>query len=324
MEYARDVRRKILEAEYLEDQGASVPQFAKSSSWDLIRVVTGHQGWVNCIATDPENQWYATGSQDATIKIWNLVTGALKLTLTGHALGVRALAASERHPYLYSASEDKEVKCWDLETNSVVRNFHGNLSGVYSISLHPTLDLLVTGGRDSAVRVWDVRTRKPVWTLEGHTSSITSLATQDIDPQVLSGSEDATVRLWDLTAAKTRSMVTDHTKGIRSVCVHPEELSFVAASKGLIRQYKLPEAESLTDFDPPTSNAILIAGEGLIGVGASVAMWNYFTAQSVFNQRVRPLAHQHDAELLCATVDRSNTLLICGGLDSSIRVWQAH
>lgn len=330
MEYARDVRRKVLEASYLEekssrelgDESNEGNEDNEHISWNLVRIITGHHGWVNCIAMDPENQWYATGSQDSTIKLWNLVTGALKLTLTGHRLGVRDLATSERHPYLYSASEDKEVKCWDLETNSVVRNFHGSLSGVYSISVHPTLDLLVTGGRDSAVRVWDVRSRRPVWTLQGHKSSISSLATQNIEPQILSGSDDATVRLWDLKTGKTSAMATDHTKGIRSLCVHPEELSFVACSKGLIRQYRLPDADPLTDFEHEAANAILIDDDNLLGVGNNLALWNYFTGKKLDSQAVKPLMHRDDAELLCLDVDRSKTLLICGALDSSIRVWQ--
>ena len=40
--------------------------------------------WVRSVAVEPGNQWFATGSADRTIKIWDLATGQLKLTLTGH------------------------------------------------------------------------------------------------------------------------------------------------------------------------------------------------------------------------------------------------
>lgn len=36
------------------------------------------------MAVDPGNEWFATGSADRTIKIWDLASGQLKLTLTGH------------------------------------------------------------------------------------------------------------------------------------------------------------------------------------------------------------------------------------------------
>ncbi|KAJ1876694.1 pre-mRNA-splicing factor prp46, partial [Coemansia sp. RSA 486] len=120
--------------------------------WKLMRVISGHIGWVRSLAVEPGNKWFASGSVDRTIKIWDLASGTLKLTLTGHISPVRGLAVSSRHPYLFSCGEDKQVKCWDLETNKVVRQYHGHLSGVYSIALHPVLDILVTGGRDSVAR----------------------------------------------------------------------------------------------------------------------------------------------------------------------------
>lgn len=121
--------------------------------WKLFRVISGHLGWVRSLAVEPDNQWFASGAGDRTIKIWDLATGNLRLTLTGHISAVRGLAISPRHPYLFSCGEDKMVKCWDLETNKVIRHYHGHLSGVYTLALHPTLDVLVTGGRDGVARV---------------------------------------------------------------------------------------------------------------------------------------------------------------------------
>lgn len=121
--------------------------------WKLMRVISGHLGWVRSIAVEPGNQWFATGAGDRTIKIWDLASGNLRLTLTGHISTVRGLAVSPRHPYLFSCGEDKMVKCWDLESNRVIRHYHGHLSGVYSLALHPILDVLVTSGRDGVARV---------------------------------------------------------------------------------------------------------------------------------------------------------------------------
>ena len=37
--------------------------------WKLMRVISGHLGWVRCIAMEPGNEWFATGSSDRTIKV---------------------------------------------------------------------------------------------------------------------------------------------------------------------------------------------------------------------------------------------------------------
>lgn len=200
---------------------ANKPQW--HAPWKLKRVIVGHLGWVRCISVDTTNTWFATGSADRTIKIWDLASSELKVTLTGHISTVRGVVISPRHPYLFSCGEDKTVKCWDLETNKVVRHYHGHLSGVYAVALHPTLDLLVTGGRDSSVRVWDMRTRANVHTLTGHTDTVMSVAAQAPDPQVISGSMDKMVRLWDLAAGKCATTLTHHKKGVRAIALHQRE-----------------------------------------------------------------------------------------------------
>ncbi|KAI1039197.1 hypothetical protein LB503_013551 [Fusarium chuoi] len=52
--------------------------------WKLMRVISGHLGWVRSLAVEPGNKWFASGAGDRTIKIWDLATGSLRLTLTGH------------------------------------------------------------------------------------------------------------------------------------------------------------------------------------------------------------------------------------------------
>ena len=152
--------------------------------WELMRVISGHLGWVRAIAVDPSNDFFVTGSADRTIKVFDLASGTLKLTLTGHTHTVRGLALSARHPYMYSCGEDKQVFCWDLEYNKVIRKYHGHLSGVYCLSLHPTVDVLMTGGRDASCRVWDARSKHCAHILTGHSNTVCAVKAQASDPQV--------------------------------------------------------------------------------------------------------------------------------------------
>ena len=223
--------------------------------WKLMRVVSGHLGWVRALAVEPGNEWFASGAGDRTIKIWDLASGTLRLTLTGHISTVRGLAVSPRHPYLFSCGEDKMVKCWDLETNKVIRHYHGHLSGVYTLSLHPTLDVLVTGGRDGVARVWDMRSRSNIHVLSGHKQTVTDLKCQEADPQIITASLDSTVRLWDLAAGKTMGILTHHKKGVRALALHPNEFTFASGSAGSIKQWKCPEGAFMQNFEG--ENAII-------------------------------------------------------------------
>ncbi|KAF1981056.1 nuclear distribution protein nudF [Aulographum hederae CBS 113979] len=58
-------------------------------------------------------EFFATGSRDKTIKLWN-AQGSCFLTLTGHDNWIRALLFHPGGKYLFSVSDDKTLRCWDL------------------------------------------------------------------------------------------------------------------------------------------------------------------------------------------------------------------
>ncbi|KAI0141293.1 putative pre-mRNA splicing protein [Pestalotiopsis sp. NC0098] len=296
--------------------------------WKLMRVISGHLGWVRALAVEPGNQWFASGAGDRTIKIWDLATGNLRLTLTGHISTVRGLAVSPRHPYLFSCGEDKMVKCWDLETNKVIRHYHGHLSGVYTLSLHPTLDVLVTGGRDGAVRVWDMRTRANVHVLSGHKQTVADVKTQAADPQIISASLDATVRMWDLAAGKTMGVLTHHKKGVRALALHPTEFTFASASTGSIKQWKCPEGAFMQNLDG--HNAVinsLAANEDVLfsgGDNGSMSFWDWKSGHRYqsLDSIAQPGSLDAEAGIMSSTFDQTGLRLIVGEADKTIKIWK--
>ncbi|KAK2063827.1 WD domain-containing protein [Colletotrichum caudatum] len=316
----------------LTQAGTSTPHGSRPEwhpPWKLMRVISGHLGWVRSLAVEPGNKWFASGAGDRTIKIWDLATGSLRLTLTGHISTVRGLAISPRHPYLFSCGEDKMVKCWDLETNKVIRHYHGHLSGVYTLALHPTLDVLVTGGRDGVARVWDMRTRSNIHVLSGHTGTVSDVKCQEADPQVITGSLDATVRLWDLAAGKTMGVLTHHKKGVRALATHPQEFTFASGSTGSIKQWKCPEGAFMQNFDGHNSiiNTLSVNQENVLfsgGDNGSMSFWDWKTGHrfQALDTTAQPGSLDAEAGIMSSTFDRSGLRLICGEADKTIKIWK--
>ena len=299
--------------------------------WKLMRVISGHLGWVRSVAVDTSNMWFATGSADRMVKIWDLASGTLKLSLTGHVGAIRGLAVSARHPYLFSAGEDKQIKCWDLETNKVIRQYHGHLSGVYSLALHPTLDILVSGGRDSVARVWDMRTRQPIHVLTGHNHTVGSILTQETDPQIITGSMDSTIRLWDLAAGKSMTTLTHHKKSVRALAANPNEFTFASGAADNIKQWKLPEGRFIQNCAGHRSiiNTLSINQDNILFSGAddgSMTFWDYKSGHAFqrvdTTDLVQPGSMQNEAGVFCSTFDRSGTRLITGEADKTIKIWK--
>eukprot|EP00741_Cyanophora_paradoxa_P005331 tig00000880_g5170.t1 len=297
--------------------------------WKLMRVISGHLGWVRCVTVDCSNEWFATGSADRTIKVWDLASGTLKLTLTGHISAVRGLVSSERHPYLFSVAEDKTVKCWDLECNKVIRQYHGHLSGVYSCAVHPTLDLLFTGGRDSTVRVWDIRTKAQIHCLSGHTNTVAHVMAQGVDPQVVSCSMDTTVKLWDLAAGKCMVTLTNHKKSVRGGALHPKEFTFATASADNIKKWKLPKGEFLHNLSDHKAivNCLAVNADGVLASGAdngSMCFWDWRTGYNFQQTQTVAQPGSLDAEcgIFAMAFDVTGSRLIVGEADKSIKIWR--
>jgi len=308
--------------------------------WKLRRVTSAHLGWVRALAVEPGNQWFASGGGDRIIKIWDLASGILKLSLTGHIHTIRGLKVSPRHPYLFSCGEDRMVKCWDLEQNKVVRQYHGHLSGVYTLDLHPTIDVLVTGGRDASVRVWDMRTRQCVHVLTGHTGFITDVKCQEADPQVISGSLDKTIRLWDLAAGKTMGVLTHHKQQVRSLAIHPTEFSFASGAADNIKQWKCPEGSFMQNFEGHNSivNTLSVNADNVLFSGGTVPIRNgklmegdngsmkFWDWKSGYNYQsmdmiIQPGSLDSEAGVFCSTFDRTGLRLITGNADKTIHVY---
>ncbi|CAN6234340.1 unnamed protein product [Urochloa humidicola] len=298
--------------------------------WKNYRVISGHLGWVRSIAFDPGNEWFCTGSADRTIKIWDLASGTLKLTLTGHIEQVRGLAVSQRHTYLYSAGDDKQVKCWDLEQNKVIRSYHGHLSGVYCLALHPTIDILLTGGRDSVCRVWDIRTKKHVSALTGHDNTVCSVFARPTDPQVVTGSHDTTIKFWDLVAGRTMCTLTHHKKSVRAMALHPKEKAFASASADNIKKFSLPKGEFLHNMlsqQKTVINSMAVNEDGVLATGGdngSLWFWDWKTGQNFQQDQtiVQPGSLESEACIYALSYNATGSRLVTCDGDKTIKMWK--
>lgn len=297
--------------------------------WKLYRMISGHGGWVHSLAVDPSNMWFASGCRDGLIKIWDIASGRLRITLTGHISGVRGLAVSDRHPYLFSCGDDKMVKCWDLEQNQVVRHYHGHLSGVYCLAMHPTENILITGGRDSVARVWDMRTKEQIHCMTGHTSTVGAILSQQKDPQIITGSYDTTIRLWDMKMGRTVQTLTHHKKSVRALQFKHDLTTFASGATDNIKQWTSPEGKFVQNLSGHDSivNCLASNKDNVLVSGAdngTLFFWDWRTGYN-FQRLASPVQRgsiESEAGILAMTFDRSGSRLITGESDKSIKMFR--
>ena len=101
-------------------------------------ICKGHTHWVCSIAFSPDGQKFASGSEDQTIRIWDIKTSKFLSTLEGHSSCVRSVTFSDDGKLLASGSEDGTVKIWNVDTGECLRTLTGHVGKVWSVTFSPT------------------------------------------------------------------------------------------------------------------------------------------------------------------------------------------
>jgi WD40 repeat protein len=213
-------RRDYVQALRSEPGVVPAPPVAVTPS-RLVRTLAGHTLGVNCVAFSPDGRLLATGSIDATARLWGPATGQHLHTLdgasasdygpwTGLRYGLRflkgqigpffeqvtAVAFSPDGGLLATGDAYARALLWDPVTGRLLRPLEGHTRSVAGAVFSPDGDQLATVSGATAL-LWDPVSGKRLHTLEGHTGSVNGVAFSPDGRLLATGSSDSTLRLWD-------------------------------------------------------------------------------------------------------------------------------
>jgi WD40 repeat protein len=63
-----------------------------AGEWERQHTLTGHEDKILSLAFSPAGEWLVTSSADTTVRIWEVATGKLHLSISGHESGVTTAA----------------------------------------------------------------------------------------------------------------------------------------------------------------------------------------------------------------------------------------
>ena len=118
-----------------------------------LQTLAGHTNVVESVAFAPDGQLLASGSDDLTVKLWQVSTGACLQTLTGHTDVINCVTFAPDGQTLASGSSDDTVKFWSAGNGACRQTLAQFADQVTTLAFAPGGQTLASGGEDG-VALW--------------------------------------------------------------------------------------------------------------------------------------------------------------------------
>jgi len=122
-----------------------------------VAVLSEHTDEVKSLTFSFDGTMLVSGSEDTTVKLWDVQTGGVIKTFCGHTNHVLSVSISPDSATLASGSSDTSIHLWGVSTGECfcVINIHDSI--VTSLSFSPTnSQQLVSASLDGTVRQWSI------------------------------------------------------------------------------------------------------------------------------------------------------------------------
>jgi WD40 repeat protein len=292
----------------------------------LVRMFAGHANRVNAVALSAEGKRALSGSDDGTVKLWNVDSGDELRTFEGHMgrrSAVNAVALSAEGKRALSGSRDGTVKLWDVDSGDKLRTFKGHGRGVTAVALSAEGKRALSGSWDGTVKLWDVDSGDELGTFNGHGGAVNAVAVSADNKRAVSGSDDETVKLWDVDSGKELRTFKGHGRGVTAVALSADGKRVLSGSRDrTVKLWDVDSGEELCTFEGHRDavQAVALSADGRHALSGShdrtVRLWD------VDNGEALRVFEGHGKGVWAVAVSADGKRALSGSDDCTLRLWE--
>ncbi|MEH2243107.1 nSTAND1 domain-containing NTPase [Nostoc sp.] len=257
---------------------------------DSAEFLNGHTQFVTSLSLSPNGKMLASGSNDYTVKLWNIERS--KFQTSDNSL-VKTVSFSPNGQIIASTSEKNRVQLWQRDSKILLTTLPGSNSAV---SFSKDSQILASASKDSMLQLrrrdgtvvntlegkvidgsfspdgktialinnnnYSVRLfgsdGKLISTLTGHKDTVYKISFSNDGQTIATASKDKTIKLWKRNSGKEIKTLKDHTDSIESMGLSHNGKSLVILDGDNTLKFVQRDNESIHTIPEQGSNLIKI------------------------------------------------------------------
>lgn len=213
--------------------GKEVVIVRNTENGQTVATLAGHEAAIRSIAFSPDGSRLVTGSDDNTVRIWNLGNPQQpeQAKLTGHAAAVTAVAFNADGQQVLSGSADHVVRLWNLADNQPLKDFAGHAGAIISVGF-ATGNQPFSVSADKSVRFWNPADGAQARTFSDPATPLYVALRPDNQRLAIAG-DDKQVRIYQLDNGQLLQTLTGHAQAPVSVNYSADGKRIVSTSSAM-------------------------------------------------------------------------------------------
>jgi WD40 repeat protein len=115
----------------------------------------GHTDMIRRLIFDPRGRWLISGSDDASIRVWDFIQGAEIFRFTLNS-GLCSMELSQNGKILITGNFDGSINLYDLENRQMLFSMQGHSSVIGGLAITADGKRFASGSNDKKVKIWDL------------------------------------------------------------------------------------------------------------------------------------------------------------------------